>query len=303
MKNGNPVLSIGLPVYNGERYIRCSLESLLSQSFRDFELTICDNASTDETSRICMDYVHRDSRIRYHRNEKNLGASANFNKTFELSRGRYFKWASYDDVCAPDFLLRCIEALDNDESAVLAYTGTTEIDENGNAIGDFGWKLNFGSEKPSERFRELLVGHSACYEVFGVIRSDVVRKTKLIGPYIGSDRKLLSELALRGRFVEIPQSLFMRRKHDRTSWDTMARNPTELAKWFDTSVNRRVVAAKCRLFVEYTRVITASPIDVLEKMRCLKILMRWLKINRCHIQDELLRAAKVTIGWPIRRLS
>src|SRR5690606_6873079 len=86
-----------MPVYNGANYLRCALDSILAQTFQDWELIICDNASTDETQTICEEYAARDPRIKYHRSSRNIGPSANYNRTFELSRGEYFKWAAHDD--------------------------------------------------------------------------------------------------------------------------------------------------------------------------------------------------------------
>ena len=95
-----PRVSIGLPVYNGENYMAAAIDSLLAQTFTDFELIISDNASTDATEQICRDYAHRDGRIRYYREEVNRGAAWNFTHTFELARGEYFKWHAHDDLCA-----------------------------------------------------------------------------------------------------------------------------------------------------------------------------------------------------------
>src|SRR5688500_7627492 len=91
-----PLLSIALPVYNGERYLRETLDSLLNQSFADYELVIVDNASTDATEAIAREYADGDGRITYHRNPENVGAARNFNAAFEMTSGRYFKWAAHD---------------------------------------------------------------------------------------------------------------------------------------------------------------------------------------------------------------
>src|SRR4030095_3279504 len=105
----DPRLSVGLPVHNGERFIREALDSLLDQDYRDFELIISDNASTDETGRICAEYAIRDSRIRYFRNSQNIGAARNYSRVFELSHGELFKWAAHDDVHLPGSLKRGVE--------------------------------------------------------------------------------------------------------------------------------------------------------------------------------------------------
>src|SRR5215471_14033382 len=99
-------VSLGLPVYNGQRYLAGAIQAILDQTFSDFELIICDNASTDETESICRDLAARDPRVRYHRNPANIGAAPNFNKTFELSTGEYFKWLAHDDLHEPTYLQR-----------------------------------------------------------------------------------------------------------------------------------------------------------------------------------------------------
>jgi glycosyltransferase involved in cell wall biosynthesis len=106
-----PRLAIGLPVHNGERYVSQAIDSLLGQTFTDFTLIVSDNGSTDATEEICRAYARRDARIRYHRSDENRGAAWNFNRVFELADSPYFKWAAYDDLCAPHFVERCIEFL------------------------------------------------------------------------------------------------------------------------------------------------------------------------------------------------
>ena len=127
-----PRLSIGLPVYNGERLLPQAIECLLAQSFGDFEIVIGDNASTDRTQEICQDYVRRDPRIRYVRHEHNLGAVANFNRVFELSAAPLFKWAAHDDLHRETYLEACISLLDAHPDLVLAHSGTAFVDERGN---------------------------------------------------------------------------------------------------------------------------------------------------------------------------
>src|ERR1700689_1019951 len=127
-----PRLSIGLPVYNGERYLAESLDSLLGQSYENFELIISDNASTDATADICRRYGQQDSRIRYFRQPKNIGLSPNHNFVFEQSSSEFFKWAASDDLYARDLLKYCIEALDEYPDIALAHCWTAIIDSGGN---------------------------------------------------------------------------------------------------------------------------------------------------------------------------
>jgi len=141
---GLPRMSIGLPVFNGGRFLKDTVDSVLAQTFDDFELIISDNASTDDTEEIARAYAARDQRVRYFRNEANLGAAKNFNRVFELARGEYFKWTAHDDICAPSFLLRCIEVLDRDPSVTLCYTRQIDIDEQGQILGRNPYDLNTG---------------------------------------------------------------------------------------------------------------------------------------------------------------
>src|SRR6185295_20414870 len=104
MQNRPPRVSIGLPVFNGEQLLRQAVDSLLAQTFSDFELVISDNGSTDGTEAICREYAARDSRIRYLREPENRGGSWNFSRLPPLARGEYFRWSCHDDICEPTHL-------------------------------------------------------------------------------------------------------------------------------------------------------------------------------------------------------
>jgi glycosyltransferase involved in cell wall biosynthesis len=108
-----PQVSIGMPAYNAEKFIRLALDSLVVQTFTDFELVISDNASTDKTEGICREYAARDPRIRYVRQAENLGPMANFNWLLAEARGEYFMWAATDDFWEPAFLERCTHVLNS----------------------------------------------------------------------------------------------------------------------------------------------------------------------------------------------
>src|SRR4051794_41159994 len=136
----SPRLTIGVPVYNGERFIRATLDSLLAQTFTDFEVIITDNASTDGTEAICRSYVANDSRVSYVRADRNLGPSKNYNVSVDRARGELFKWAAADDVCGPDFLKICIAALDANPDAVVAHPRTKSIDADGKLIKDYTYE-------------------------------------------------------------------------------------------------------------------------------------------------------------------
>ncbi|HYB40791.1 MAG TPA: glycosyltransferase family A protein, partial [Candidatus Methylomirabilis sp.] len=151
-----PRVSVGVPVFNGDRFLRAALDSILGQTFQDYEIIISDNASEDGTEEICRDYATRDPRVRYSRLSTNLGANPNFNRVVELSRGTYFKLANADDLCNPDLLARCVAVLDGQREVVLCYGQTTLIGEDGVVLGDYNDNLDLPFESAGQRFRAVV---------------------------------------------------------------------------------------------------------------------------------------------------
>lgn len=290
-----PRLSIGLPVHNGERYLKHSVESILSQSFTDFELIISDNASTDSTPGICLAYAAADPRVRYYRNGTNLGASYNFNRVFQLASGEYFKWISYDDICEKDFLRRCIEVLDRDPSCVLCYPKTVLIDERGEKIRNYEDNLELRENAPHKRLGHFVTKIRLANPVFGVIRAGALAKTRLLGKYFGADYILLIELALQGKFHEVKEDLFLRRDHERNS----RRLPKkELADWWDSSNGGAYHHIENRHISEQFRAIRRSELGWREKGLCYLQICRWVWRRfrakggkyKAHLKDKLTHA-------------
>lgn len=250
-------LSIGLPVYNGEKFLEETLANLLSQTFGDFELVISDNASSDRTEEICRDFCHRDPRVKYFRNANNIGAHPNFERAFQLCSAPLFKWAAVDDVCLPNFLETCVKLLDADPSAVMAHSGTTFIDECGEpfpfdkesgqfldpktGVGQTPDSADIGtSASAMARFWSVLKKARWATHVFGVIRRESLKKTVLLPNFASSDRVMLAELALLGRFQASPDRLFCKRFHGEVSW---ALNQKELRAFIganDEKYSRRL---------------------------------------------------------------
>ena len=155
-KSKNPIVSIGMPVYNGEQWLGDAIESILNQSYDDFEFIISDNASTDNTQDVCERYAAADPRIRYIRNDKNLGANPNFNKVFTESRGTYFKWASCNDFLHPDMLNKCVAALENNSDAVLAFPNTKLFIQADGEYQEYDDIFSLTSDQPEKRFQDLI---------------------------------------------------------------------------------------------------------------------------------------------------
>jgi glycosyltransferase involved in cell wall biosynthesis len=278
MDSLQPKVSVGIPVYNGEPFLAEALESILNQSFRDYEVIISDNASTDATKDICLHYMAKDRRIRYVRNARNMGAAWNFNQVFLLSRGTYFKWLAADDVCAPTFLEACIDILATHSQAVLAYPRAYGIDKQGCVVHDYAQWMSYGSPWPAdpvERFRRVLTefsrngGSSAPVYIFGLIRSEALRRTRLIGSYIGSDCNLIAELALLGPFVEVEDYLHFIRIHEGSSSFPANSSPWRLQHFFDPSKQDAfsIFLSRWRRYIEYYFIINRANLPFHQKLK------------------------------------
>jgi len=276
--NRTPRLSVGIPVYNGHNYLAGSIEALLGQSYEDFELIISDNASTDDTADICRSYKQEDSRIRYFRQEHNIGGAPNHNFLVEQARGELFKWASDDDLYARDLLKQCVDALDRFPHVVLAHSWTALIDGSGTVTQAVRYGLATASPSAPERFRSLL------YEVGGdddggVIRMDVLRRAPLLASYHHSDRTLTAGIALYGPFYQVPDWLYFRRDHA----DRAERAFKTVRTWCANLDPRRADALRnpaIRLYAEYiwgyVTAIQGAPLTPADKRECYRHLAGWL---------------------------
>lgn len=289
-----PRLSIGLAVYNGENYLAEALDSLLSQTFGDFELIVSDNASYDATEAICRDYAARDSRLRYVRQERNRGAAWNFSETFRLSRGEYFKWAAHDDLHADTFLARCVERLDDDPGLALCFSRSRVIDEFGKFVPeDLGadpravsfqgisrWSearrvALCASHKPHERYRGVLLWSRRGYEMFGVVRRAAMRQTGLHRPFNGAEKVFLVELSLLGRFAEIDEPLFYSRWHDRRF--SANSSAVAQARHVDPSASSRFAwPRQIRSSWGYFELIWRMPLSPWQRVGCLAVFGQYL---------------------------
>lgn len=292
-RNLEPRMSIGIPVYNGEKYLSEAIESILNQTYDDFELIISDNASTDGTQEICEEYASHDNRIIYNRLQKNLGAAKNYNVLLDYACGEYFKWAAHDDYLAPEFLERCVEALDSEESVVLAYPRTALVDHKEKIFGKYADDLNLISPSPHRRFEKFLMNPGLCHAVFGLIRLSTLRNTEKIGNYPRSDRNLLGELSLHGKFHEISEYLFFRRIHPDVSSAPRV-TEYELAVWYDPKKKGELVFPRWRRLNEYVKAINRAPIRLQEKLICIFYLGRFIFLPEKLIGmlDDIITASK-----------
>jgi len=300
MQSERPRVSVGLPVFNGELFLEEAIDSLLRQTFGDFELIITDNASTDRTEEICRRRAEADTRIRYYRNEINIGAMGNFNRTVALSHGTYFKWAAHDDVHDIACLERCVEVLDRDPSVVLVHPRVTDIDERGDAIRKKHYGLKTHSPDVTQRFRDLIGNEYSCEAIFGLMRLDILRATPLLSNYADCDRVLLAEIGLSGRFYEIPEHLFSHREHkDRSVRQFEGRQ--ERCAWFDPRKAGKPGFPYAREFWGYVGAIRRAPIKAVERLKCLGLMANWVVVNRGGLFEDVMFAVRYVLR-PIKHL-
>ena len=230
-----PPVTIGLPVYNGERFLTDALASILGQTFEDFLLVVSDNASTDRTVDIVEEHATRDERIMFLRSDVNRGAAWNYNRVFGECRTPYFKWAAADDMLAPTYLERLLATLDTSPpNVVLAYPHTQLVDADGAVVGEFVDELAAQpGAPPFVRVHRVASKIALGNVIFALMRADALARTRLHGNYPAADYVLLAELALVGEFRVVPEPLFRRRLHEGIS---SRANPTKasLTHWFDT---------------------------------------------------------------------
>jgi glycosyltransferase involved in cell wall biosynthesis len=275
-----------MPVFNGELYVEHALRSLLNQTFEDFELIISDNASTDRTSEICLDYASGDPRIHYTRNPTNVGFCRNQNHVIRVAVGEYFLLAHSDDVRSLDYLARTIDILDADGSIVVCYSKTRDIDEYDNPLPREDVELRLDSTDPRERFRDIIRMDHICTPDFGLTRGSVLRTTPLHGDYADSDRVLLAELLFHGRFYCIPDYLFFRRAHPLQS-TAIAPDRQSRTVWFNPDNKGKLVFPHFRQFKEYLSMIRRAPIDWQTRAWCSVEMLRWLATNRGRLLNDV----------------
>ncbi len=303
MSTSRPIISIGMPVYNGARFLEQAIDSILAQTADDIELIISDNCSTDATPALCAAYCRHDKRVRYIRNERNLGAAANYNQAFHCSRGEYFKWAAADDVVAPTMLERCLASLIDNPDSILAYPKTIIINSSGACMRPYDDRLHVEGVRPSERFRTLVRRVRECNAVFGLIRRSTLAKTGLIGAFLSSDVCLLAELSLYGGFYEIPEPLFFRREHSAAS--SCYRSRDEQLSFFSPRLTGRPPWLQWRLLLAHYQNALRADIPASEKLRCLLFLASRFRKNRDVYFSELassLRYGKSMVHTPVKTL-
>jgi len=205
-----PLVSVGMPVRNAERHLREAIECLLAQDYKNFEVVISDNASSDATESICREYAGRDQRVSYHRSDQDRGAVWNFNQVFTLARGTYFMWAAHDDLRASRYLSACVAELEAHPDAGFCATDVEFIDEDGKPVPL--WATMIRPVGPTPRARVSAIARSRYWlDVYALMRSAVLAQTTLAQPVWGFDVSIQLQMCLRASVRVVHEKLFLYR--------------------------------------------------------------------------------------------
>ncbi len=310
-----PLVSIGLSLVNGDRFLEGMIDSLRNQTFSDFEFIISDDCSSDRSGQICRWYAARDRRIRYYRTRRRMGAGWNARRVYELATGKYFKLSAPDEMIQPDFLRLCLDGLEADDSVVLAYSLTRVIDEGGLLVENYDDRLRMGSVDPTVRTSDLLLNGYASHPISGLARLDALRKLPPQGSYTHSDRVLLFQLGLLGRFYEVPEHLFISTRHAaQAAWTMPERTRARSYRlthrwgtlpapgWWDPAKARAITFPEWKVAREFSRSVSRSSLTLGQRLRCYRSIAKWAsKYHRRFGRDLLVAADQLLFNLQERR--
>jgi glycosyltransferase involved in cell wall biosynthesis len=273
----HPKVIIGLPVYNGENYLQQALDSILAQTYDNLQVVIGDNASSDRTEEIIRAYAAKDARVLYYRHDRNIGAAPNYNfvfhKAVELG-AIYFKWAAHDDVIAPRFVEACAEVLDRDPKLAMAHSRALSMEADGEIVGNFDYEIRLDGKTAADRFMRITWTPGYFTEIFGLMRVDLMRQTRLQGSFAGSDRSFMAEILLLGSVGYVERYLFSRRDHPQAYCNM--RNKTAQLLWYDTSRPKLLAYLSGPLKIRYAlESILRTNLSPIEKAKCVATLLEW----------------------------
>ncbi len=289
-----PKVSVGMPVYNGERWLPTTIPAILNQTFRDLELVITDNGSTDRTAEICEEFARRDARVRYFRNPKNLGVIRNFNECFKHSRGEFFRWHAASDLCEPTLVERCYDALQRNPDAVCAYPRTRLFVDTIDDGSPYACSLDANQDSAADRFIHVMLKMGLNNAQSGLIRSSVIRKTRLIPNHIDGDHVFLMEISLYGKFIIVPELLWYRRMKPETA--STLQSEDWIVRYIDPEM-KSPHFQKWKVHRSRFAAVTRAPISWNEKWKAYRELVRRFRWARPELYADLKKAMR---GTPAR---
>lgn len=272
-----PLVSIGVPVFNGAPFLAQALDSLRAQTYQSLEIVISDNASTDDTEALCRALAAEDPRIRYHRSARNRGLVWNHRNALSLARGDYFMFAPYDDHFAPTFVECAVDRFDREPGHAYVFGETVLIDAAGGRIGRELARQRLADPSASVRFWDVLVVQGGI-NFYGMARRDLWNR---IGAYVSvprAERIILAEMALHGTFGVLPAELYFRRIHD-GQITALRRDRRREALVLDPErahgPRGMVAVIVAEYLLGYVAAILRAPLPLATRLRTLRGLLRW----------------------------
>jgi hypothetical protein len=283
------LLTVGVPVFNGERYLAEALAGIRAQTFTDFEVVIADNASTDRTAEIAAEAVAADPRFRYVRREQNIGLVPNFNRIFQETEGEFFAWHASDDLTHPDFYGACVSLLQGNRAAAAATAEILLIDDDGRQLGPDPERIHADHPDRAVRFAELASFAHYAQFTYGVYRREMMARTRLMLPFFwSSDRLFLAELALQGPLLRDPRQLFHVRQH-------MQRVTLGGRANFYAGLAAPQRGTTLRYARELARAIDRAGLEPAERVRVRRALRRW-RMRHSPLLARSMAGALVSAG-------
>lgn len=276
-------VSVGVPVFNGEKYLDRCLASLRAQTHDDLEILVADNASTDASVEIAETHAAADERIRVIHAPENRGAAFNYNRVVELTSAPFFCWTPHDDEREPTAIEHCIAAFDeHGPDAVLVHNRGVFIDEASEIVGVDDDHFEITDRGAARRLVRALHNLNVANPVLGVMRRSALERTRLIGPFPASDYVLLAELAMLGTIVEIDDLGFRRRIHPESSRKA-ATTKEAVQAWFDPSQRSSALSDRSRLLLEYHRSAMTVPPSAGARISCSAVIVPARATKRARI--------------------
>lgn len=274
--NKPPLVTIGVPVFNESRFLTQTLDSLLAQDYKNIEIIISDNHSTDETESICQAYNLEHKHISYHRFDENHGPTKNFEYVLNHANGEYFMWAAGHDLWSSNYITACVQILDSHPKAVIAYGASRWINKNSEIFErEYGWTDTRGMDIIA-RYFTIFWGNM--HPILGVIRKRALQDCP-INHTVGADLIILSYLILKGDFIHAVEASWSRRefRNEKNHNDKLKRYKNQDNNSSPTLINKLFPLA--RLPIGLIKVISKSKSSLLVRLSILILLIPSLPIR------------------------
>lgn len=286
---------VGLPVYNGQKFLGAAIESHLSQSFGDFDLVISDNGSTDTTQAICTDYASKDKRVKYLRSPENRGILWNHRRVLEAieNPNQYFRWAGADDIMGPGLLQSMVAILDSRPEVEAVMPDTKNIDDRGEIIGSMARTLDLQSTDVYERAHDILTARYQHVVAYGLLRASTLQLMRTGPNFIGWDPVFIWELALRGQVEQLAGPVLLRRFHPGSI--SHVKTVKEMRKWVEPNAKGGMNFPHWTWAYEHLRVLLATPLSMRDRFRIGKFLARHTIVQRALLFRDVTQAVRRTL--------